>query len=169
MVQKNLKILLIEDSKLCVCTIKNVLEKKGTLPVELVHQPTMRNALSFLREEGHSISLILLDLGLPDTASDEESFTSVKRAAPDIPIVVLTGRHDHDFANHIVMGGAQDYVNKDEVSANPELLISAIDFALSRHHNQQKISERLKKKEEVISWMSGDYSIKRASSESKGQ
>ncbi|MCB1563343.1 MAG: response regulator [Alphaproteobacteria bacterium] len=155
---KQTTILLVEDSKLCVHAMKNVIEHKASTPVNLLHAQTMQNALSTLKDSAGNIDLILLDLGLPDTSSDEESFTKIKSAAPNTPIVVLTGRHDHDFANHIVMDGAQDYVNKDEVSANPKLLINAIDFALSRHRNQEKVVEKLQQKEQVISWMSGQYS-----------
>ncbi len=168
MAQKNIKILLIEDSTLCVYTLKKIIEGISSFPVKLTYRATMESALSFLEEREQDIDLILLDLGLPDTCSAEESFSRIKGAVPNLPIVVLTGEHDHALANSMVRGGAQDYVNKDAVSANPKVLVNAIDFSIRRHRNQQKITARLEKKDEVISWMSGDYSVGAARRESNG-
>ncbi|PJB70286.1 MAG: hypothetical protein CO093_08450 [Alphaproteobacteria bacterium CG_4_9_14_3_um_filter_47_13] len=157
MVQNKLKVLLVEDSKLGVYALKQIIEKSENLSVELIHRASMRYALECIEKE--EINLILLDLGLPDTSSDEESFALVKKAAPETPIIVLTGRCDQDFADNMVMKGAQDYINKDELNSNPDILVKAIRFALSRNQVLQKMSEQLEEKDKTISWMSGDYSV----------
>lgn len=60
--------------------------------------------------------LILLDLGLPDTQG-LQGVTRLLRAAPDVPIVVVTGEGDEDLAVDAVRAGAQDFLVKGKLDA----------------------------------------------------
>ena len=57
---------------------------------------------------------VLLDLSLPD-ASRLEALMQLRAAAPDVPIVILSGLQDELLAIKAVQEGAQDYLVKGRV------------------------------------------------------
>lgn len=71
---------------------------------------------------------VLLDLGLPD-ADGLSALYAIVDASPDTPVIVLTGRHD-PVGDDVLAGGAQDYLVKDDISA--ELLDRSIRYAIER-------------------------------------
>ncbi|MET0995687.1 MAG: fused response regulator/phosphatase [Mycobacterium sp.] len=72
---------------------------------------------------------ILLDLNLPD-ANGIDALQRVRKRAPSIPIVVLTGLNDEHFGVSAVASGAQDYLVKGRVE--PEMLRRAVLYAIER-------------------------------------
>jgi serine phosphatase RsbU (regulator of sigma subunit) len=72
---------------------------------------------------------ILLDLNLPD-ANGIDALQRVRKHAPSIPIVVLTGLNDEHFGMSAVASGAQDYLVKGRVE--PEMLRRAVLYAIER-------------------------------------
>ena len=60
-------------------------------------------------------------------------------AAPDTPIIVLTGRADEELASDVLRLGVQDYLLKIEM--NPDGLVRAMHFALERHEFQRETAE----------------------------
>jgi Flp pilus assembly CpaE family ATPase len=88
---------------------------------------TMAAALALL--EQFRPEAILADLTLPDSTG-LDSFLRVKKHAPGIPIVVLTGLDDDQVAIQAVEYGAQDYLVK--ASLQPKLLARSMNLALSR-------------------------------------
>jgi signal transduction histidine kinase len=92
----------------------------------------------------HKVDIILLDLGLPDA----QGLTAIRRArvaAPDIPLVVLTGMDDEGLAVQTLQEGAQDYLIKGEIETRG--LLRALRYATER-----KRLERLK--DEFVSTVS---------------
>ena len=61
------------------------------------------------------VDIVLLDLGLPDS-SGPSTLDSVREAAPEVPVLVLTGdtREETEFA--AAAWGVDDYLLKDQVS-----------------------------------------------------
>lgn len=129
MTQGALRVLLVEDSRTYASMLDALIKSKSSDAVEIFHKSFIKHALSFLKEKRDAVDVVLLDLGLPDTSSDEESFTRIRDAAQGIPVIVLTGRHDRDFSERLIAQGACAYVNKDEISANPDTLLKAIESA----------------------------------------
>ena len=82
--------------------------------------------------------LILLDLGLPDSTG-LESFHRLRAQAPDVPIIVLTGKADLETAREAVRNGAQDYLIKGQLEGN--LLLHAVHYAAERHALHQELEE----------------------------
>ncbi|MFA6293919.1 MAG: response regulator, partial [Victivallales bacterium] len=80
--------------------------------------------------------VILLDLTLHDSHGFE-TFSTMLKAAPDIPIVVMSGSDDETLSLHAVREGAQDYLVKGQADAN--LLSRAIRYAIERKEAQSKI------------------------------
>ncbi|HEY1207349.1 MAG: response regulator [Bryobacteraceae bacterium] len=79
------------------------------------------------------IDMVLLDLSLPDSQG-LASLTAVRNAAPSLPVVVLTGLADEDFAHEAVRCGAQDYLIKGELSGSA--LARTLSYAMLRYRSQ---------------------------------
>ena len=158
------EILLVEDSIDDAFLIHRTVDKHIPGNFHVTHKMTMADAESYIKEHGDDINLILLDLGLPDTKNGRDTFAHIKKYAPEIPVVILTGMEDHELALSLVREGAEDFINKGLILDKPELLRDILEFAACRHqlvgdvHKKHRAS--IKEKDEVIAWMSGDYSIK---------
>lgn len=94
---------------------------------ELTHVEAVAAGIAAVGAGG--IDAVLLDLSLPD-ARGIDAVTRVHAAAPDVPIVVLTGLEDEATALRAMQEGAQDYLIKAEVSA--PLLGRALRYAVAR-------------------------------------
>ncbi|HXU27320.1 MAG TPA: response regulator [Bacteroidia bacterium] len=83
-------ILLIEDDKINALTFKKGLSRIST-DVELIILETAENALHYLRNEGNTPSIIVLDLSLPKMNGTD--FLAIIKNDADlkgIPVIVLT-------------------------------------------------------------------------------
>jgi signal transduction histidine kinase len=88
-------------------------------------------------------AVVLLDLGLPDSAGFE-TFARMRAGAGDVPILVLTCMNDDALAVRAVREGAQDYLVKDRVDC--ALLVRAIRYAVERARKDRalrRLSARL--------------------------
>jgi PAS domain S-box-containing protein len=81
-------------------------------------------------------ALVLLDLSLPDSWGFE-TISRVQHHAPHVPIVVLTGLDDDEFAVTTVQKGAQDFLVKGQVTASG--LLRTIRYAIERHRLRQAL------------------------------
>jgi serine phosphatase RsbU (regulator of sigma subunit) len=99
---------------------------------------TLQQALQLLRDE--PADLIILDLGLPDSAG-LPAFDAVHDLCPQTPIVVLTGLEDESHGDEAIRRGAEDYLRKDEL--DDRRLTRAVRFAFERSRRRQA-DERLR-------------------------
>ena len=156
-------ILMIEDNKDDALLIRRRLNEHLGRAFNVMHFDCMTKAGSFIEENKSEIEIILLDLHLPDTNDPEDTFNRIKKHCADIPVIVLTGVDDHQLAVKMIKTGAENFANKSLLNENPELLRDMVDFAISRHKSvadaNQKAKEAIAEKDQVISWMSGNYSI----------
>jgi len=131
------RILLIEgneaDAKILLNQINTLLEKWITVE----HCTGQEAALRHL--EVGSFDLIVLDLSLPDIESTSK-VANVHRAAPALPIIVLTGSDNVTMAVHALDNGAQDYLVKGEIDQST--FLRSIRYAVARQHSLE-LSERL--------------------------
>src|SRR5487761_1056697 len=72
----------------------------------------LSSALARLGEGG--VQAVLLDLVLPDSQG-VETFDEVFAAAPQVPILILSGAETEDLAKEAVLRGARDYFLKDHL------------------------------------------------------
>jgi len=136
------KVLLIEDNPGDARLLREMINEDVTLDVDLACVGFMAEAEKHLATR--SVDIILLDLGLPDT----QGLAAIRRAriaAPDIPLVVLTGMDDEALAAHSIQEGAQDYLIKGQIEARG--LLRALRYA-----GERKRLERLK--DEFVSTVS---------------
>src|SRR5439155_6281167 len=83
--------------------------------------------------------VVLLDLSLPD-ARRLEALMQLRAAAPDVPIVILSGLQDELLAVKAVQEGAQDYLIKGRVDG--EGLSRSINYAIERKQAEMKLAHR---------------------------
>ena len=96
----------------------------------------LEEALTHLEDEVFDV--VLSDLDLPDSRADE-TITSLRKHAPCLPIVVLTGREDETLAHKSIRAGVQDYLYKNEVTGS--LLARTMMYAIDRQANKQALQE----------------------------
>ncbi|OUC78935.1 response regulator transcription factor [Gordonia lacunae] len=77
---------------------------------EVGHEPRRMRRGADLLLNHRDVDLVLLDLGLPD----EDGLTVLRRlrTVSEMPVVVLTARHDERSVVRALRGGADDYVVK---------------------------------------------------------
>ncbi|MDX2022143.1 MAG: response regulator [Deltaproteobacteria bacterium] len=86
-------------------------------------------SMAELTLRGTPPDVVLLDLRLPD-ARDEEVVRRTRLVLPDTPMVVLTGVEDGEVARRCLELGADDYIEKNQLST--EVLRRAVAFAVAR-------------------------------------
>lgn len=125
---QRLKLLLIEDNPGDARLIQDMLADAPNVGFSLAWEQTLKNGLESLGREAPDA--VLLDLGLPDSPQRSVSFTRVQSAAPNVPIIVLTGLDDETFAVTTVRRGAQDYLVKGRIDT--VTLVRTIRYAIAR-------------------------------------
>jgi signal transduction histidine kinase len=118
---------LVEDNPADARLMREYVREPGLEWCGLTHVDSVAAGIAAVCAGG--IDAVLLDLSLPD-ARGIDAVTRVHFAAPDVPIVVLTGLEDEATALRAVQEGAQDYLIKAEVSA--PLLGRALRYAVAR-------------------------------------
>ena len=128
------RVLLIEDDGDYAYILRRMLTRRGGSALPLEHVDRLADGISRMDEGG--IDAVLLDLDLPDSFGID-TFLSVHRRAPEIPVVVLTGLDDETVAVGAVRQGAQDYLVKGDFGG--QLLVRAIRYAIERNQLQQSL------------------------------
>ncbi|MBN1806861.1 MAG: response regulator [Sedimentisphaerales bacterium] len=140
---EKIEILMVDDDPGAFRLVKLILAESPQ-PVDFVVESaeTLAGALNVLAER--KFDLIMLDLGLPDSAG-VQTVERVYQAFPHIPIVVLTGLADEEAGIQAIKRGASDYLVKGKFFR--DMLVRTIRYALERKEVEQKsrqTEERLK-------------------------
>ena len=126
--ERSCTVLLVEDNMSYAKLIKHGLTSGCAGNLEVQHVKRLSAALECL--EHMEIDVAVVDLSLPDS-SGCDTFQALHCAAPEVPIVVLTGLDDAHLALELLKQGAQDYLLKHEVE--PKLLVRSLRYAIERH------------------------------------
>jgi diguanylate cyclase (GGDEF)-like protein/PAS domain S-box-containing protein len=132
----NCRILLVEDEESDAHLLRQSLKLSGGGGFELAWVKSLAEAKNYLREQVPDI--VLLDLTLPDS-SGLDTVQAGRQAAGALPIIVLTGHDDPDFALRTLDAGAQDYLIKGAFQAGD--LIRSMRYAISRAKLEQRLYE----------------------------
>lgn len=133
--EQPIRVLLIEDNPGDARLIQEGLKEAERTSLERVRfdlQWTSRlsHAEALLhKDQSLALGVILLDLTLPDS-SGMETFDRVRAAAPQAPIVVISGMVDDRLASQAVRQGAQDYLVKGDVDG--ALIGRSVRYAMAR-------------------------------------
>jgi len=119
------RILLIEDNAGDARLVALMLDDAADGLFELQHVDRLEAAWERLPGTG----CVLVDLSLPD-ADGLEAVERLQLLAPELPIIVITGRDDLGIAVEALQKGAQDYLIKGRVDG--QLLTRALRYAIER-------------------------------------
>jgi signal transduction histidine kinase len=153
MKEKPLQVLVVEDNAGDVRLLREMFsgEKQGRF--ELTHLLRMSEAEIHLAKGG--VDITLLDMGLPD-GHGLDTVRRAHAAAPDVPLIILTGLDDEALAAEAMTQGAQDYLIKGQIESRA--LPRALRHAIERHRMQAETdlirTQQLQFKDEFLSHVS---------------
>ena len=129
-----IRVLLVEDDPLFSDLVVGILAEVPE-DFEVVSVFRLSTALAALVRD--RIGLIVTDLNLPDS-SGAATVGCLRRAAPDVPLIVLSGTDDVQLALEAIRKGADEYVVKGRFSVDS--LVWLVRLALERHHRLLSVS-----------------------------
>ena len=109
MVEKIIKILIVEDHKLIRVGIKSVFDEAEGYDV-IAEAETAKEAIN--KAKTHFPDVILLDLGLPDM-SGIKAISELSSISPNSKIIILSSHYNEDEIQKSLSLGAFAYVIKD--------------------------------------------------------
>ena len=129
-----MKILLVEDDAEDAEFLRLSLAQQNR-SVALTCAGSVGEAVTAL--ENGQFDVVLLDLNLPD-ARGAECVERIRETDELMPVVVLSGQGDEDFAVEILNRGVQDYLVKWE--GDGRIILRAIRYAIERKRAEIKVS-----------------------------
>jgi len=130
-----MKLLLVEDNVSDAEFLSATLRRHEASSFELTHVCTIAAAVTALADDQYAV--VLLDLNLPD-ASGMECVEAIQAADTTIPIVVLSGEDDEEFAVSILNKGVQDYLVKWE--GKGRVIFRSIRYAIERKRSELRLN-----------------------------
>ena len=126
-------VLLIEDSEEAMLLVRYSLQAFGDGRYRLKWVESLSEGLEQLSNGG--VDIVLIDLGLPDS-SGPSGLASVREAAPEVPVLVLTGdtREETEFA--AAAYGMDEYLVKNQVSGAQ--LVRAVHSSIRANRLQKR-------------------------------
>lgn len=122
------RILVVDDEPSLVAVLKPVLEA-----ADYAVQVAVDGAGAIAALDLFGADVVLLDLGLPD--EDGKTVIARLRARSDVPVIVVSARHQESEKIAALDEGADDYVNKPfEIGE----LMARVRAALRRHGNSRR-------------------------------
>lgn len=120
--------LLIEDDPRDTRAVEHALRQRSP-PAPMMHQvETVEEGVDRLR--GGGIDAVLLDLDLSDPPG-LEGLAALQVAAPEVPVVVLTGIQGEGTGELALRAGAQDFLVKGSLFS--KLVDRSVRYAIERH------------------------------------
>jgi signal transduction histidine kinase len=153
MKKKPLQVLVVEDNAGDVRLLREMFSGEKVGSFEITHLLRMSEAEAHLAKGG--VDITLLDMGLPD-GHGLETVRRARAAAPNIPLIILTGLDDEALAAEAMTQGAQDYMIKGQIESRA--LPRALRHAIDRHRMQTETdlirTHQMEFKDEFLSHVS---------------
>ena len=127
----SLRILLIEDHPADAALLRHALST-AVERFDITHVGTRADAVEQLRSAAFDVALV--DLCLPDSQGIV-TLEHLVAAAPDVPMVILTGTDDEALAVEAIRKGAQDYLVKG--NGDSSLVVRAIRYGRERKRAEE--------------------------------
>ncbi len=97
-----------------------------------------REALDIVRQG--EVDVVVLDINMPD-GSGVDALAAIKARAPALPVLILSGFSEAQYATALLRQGASGYLNKD---CDPDEIITAVrTLARGRRYITAGVAERL--------------------------
>jgi len=132
-----LTILLVEDNPLDAELFSEFLADTGAREFKVIHVPRLSLALERLGRE--DIDIVFLDFILPDS-DGLSGLAKLRRSAPQVPVIMLTGLDDDEVGLKAVAAGAQDYLVKGQIAEHTIWRI--LRYAIVRKRIEEQSRER---------------------------
>ncbi len=126
----SLRLLLVEDDLVDRSRVARALRDSN---MELVVAPTLVDARQSL--SGSHFDCVVLDWNLPEGRAGS-LLQELQARDPAVPTVVLTGVVTDEMADHVMYGGAQDFLEKG--SYNAQQLQRSVRYAVERHRGTER-------------------------------
>lgn len=123
-----INILVIEDNHGDFFLFEEYLSEVST-NINTNHCKNLEHAVSFLKENTNSISVIFSDMNLPD-ANNMELVEDLLNNSNSIPVILLSGHKNEKIIEKSKKMGVLDFLLKDEL--NPTLLKETIEMAIQK-------------------------------------
>jgi diguanylate cyclase len=136
--RSNAPILLVEDNPGDARLVREMLNGGSSREFNVTHVERLAEARAELIQN-LGTECVLLDLSLPD-ARRLEALMQLRAAAPEVPIVILSGLQDELLAIKAVQEGAQDYLIKGRVDSDQ--LGRAISYAIERKQSERSLEHK---------------------------
>ena len=131
------RVLIIEDNPGDVFLLREMVgDVPNTRFAVVAETDRLARGIELMVEDG--IDVVLLDLTLPDSGG-LETFTRAHEAAPELPIVVLSGLDDEELALQAVHRGAAEYLVKGRIDAH--LLQRSLRYAIERSQAEKELAK----------------------------
>jgi DNA-binding response OmpR family regulator len=157
MAEATINALLVEDNPGDARLIKEALIEMGRPHLHLDWVERLDAAVARLLQQ--KFDVVLLDLSLPDSQG-LHTVREIERAAPQTPVVVLTGLDDEAVALEAVRAGAQDYLVKSDVAGH--LLARVIRYAIERNRIGQRLRQSESRLDALFEHMNSGVAVYRA-------
>ncbi|MDQ3621819.1 MAG: PAS domain-containing protein [Verrucomicrobiota bacterium] len=130
------RVLLIDDDAGHARLLQELVSNAPGMPFRVRRiEETLTGGLAALASDG--FDLVLVDLTVRDSQG-LDTFSRVLEAAPDLPIIVLSGDDDEQFALEAVRRGAQEYLVKNRIDGH--LLHRAMIYAIERKRSEAALA-----------------------------
>lgn len=130
-------ILLVDDHKIVREGLRNLIEMESGLTV-LDEASSGVEALALIRK--NTYDAVVLDISMPDK-NGVDTLHDLKHIAPDLPVLVLSGYAEEQYALNLMRSGCMGYLSKD---AESDEIIEAIKtIAGGRKYISSELAELL--------------------------
>lgn len=113
------KILLVDDHSIVRQGLKNLIELENDLEVS-GEAASGVEALKLVRKNSYDI--VVLDISMPDK-NGVDTLHDLKHISPDLPVLILSGYAEAQYALNLIRSGCKGYLSKD---ADSDEIIKAI-------------------------------------------
>ena len=136
-IPKTIRILIVDDHAIVLRGVEHVL-RAGFTSVEFGEAQTVCEALQYIRKEDWD--LVILDIGMPGR-SGLEVLQEARQIRPKLPVLVLSGHTEDQYAVRVLKAGAAGYMTKD--SASDELVQAVKKVIAGGKYVSSSLAEKL--------------------------
>lgn len=144
MSEVSFQILLVDDDPAFSRLLILALEEAGGDTYVLTRAETLEDGIR--KAVRARFDAAILDLTLPDEAG-LSTLVRMRTAAPQLPVVVLTGVDDDDLALRALQAGAQDYLPKRRLDGR--LVARSLQHAMERKRIEVELNQAMRTAEEA--------------------
>jgi len=138
-IERAIGVLLVEDEKGDARVVERTLARSYPGAYRVTHVETLKDALGVIAGNKGDVDVVLLDLNLSDS-DGLQGFSVIADLLPShVPVVILSGMDEEGLAEKAILGAAQDFLSKQELTATA--LHRSIRYAIERQRTRIDLHE----------------------------